>query len=289
MSDPHRYRIFSGVHAMVHRVDLGQVHPALLGVAQRLERNATRVSAACRVPLEFGWWSRLQQRTIDAVLLERHGTLEMPAGAAEREEVMRLVNARVHPGLSAGEAELEQAQEHLEGRLYADQTGRMDAGLQALLASTLVGAWSAVELALGDVWETALNGRPSLLMRGQLGTMLRREPPRYSFQALNGIRAAYAAAFDKVQVTEALASPALAELASMRHVIVHRAGIADAKLINERKSIKHRQITDSCVHEHMPVIFYGREVQRLCEFAFQATFDLIVEVGRVLWETEPRQ
>jgi hypothetical protein len=135
--------------------------------------------------------------------------------------------------------------------------------MRALLYSCAVFAWSAFESALKDAWVTAVNLRPfplghhSLLalgsdavagsgisskqisvgvlakhgfdLRDKIGTII---AEKYDFTGTNGMRAAYAAAFDKEEIIDsALSSDELSRLEAIRHVIAHRAGLVDEEFI----------------------------------------------------------
>jgi hypothetical protein len=134
--------------------------------------------------------------------------------------------------------------------------------LQALLYTSAVYVWSALECALKDAWTEAVNflpllfGHRSLLhipteatpdgitskqvsvgllakhgfdLRDKLGTIL---AEKYDFTGAEGVRNAYAAAFGKEQAVEAVLSAIpLRRLEAIRHLIAHRAGLVDSEFL----------------------------------------------------------
>jgi len=134
--------------------------------------------------------------------------------------------------------------------------------VQALLYTSAVYIWSALECALKDAWIEAVNllpfpfGHRSLLrvpkestvegisskqvsvgllakhgfdVRDKLGTIL---AEKYDFTGTEGIRVAYAAAFGKEQSIESvLSSIPLRRLEAIRHLIAHRAGLVDREFV----------------------------------------------------------
>lgn len=134
--------------------------------------------------------------------------------------------------------------------------------LQALLYTSAVYVWSALECALKDAWTEAVNflplpfGHRSLLhvateatpegitskqvsvgllakhgfdLRDKLGTIL---AEKYDFTGAEGVRTAYAATFGKEQAIEAVLSAIpLRRLEAIRHLIAHRAGLVDSEFL----------------------------------------------------------
>jgi hypothetical protein len=134
--------------------------------------------------------------------------------------------------------------------------------LQALLYTSAVYVWSALECALKDAWTEAVNflplpfGHRSLLhipteatpdgitskqvsvgllakhgfdLRDKLGTIL---AEKYDFTGAEGVRNAYAAAFGKEHAIEAaLSAIPLRRLEAIRHLIAHRAGLVDSEFL----------------------------------------------------------
>jgi hypothetical protein len=152
--------------------------------------------------------------------------------------------------------------------------------MEALLATQFTGAWTACEVLLGDLWEETLNAHPGTLalmnaMSGgnseiqiplwkvgnkefdlskQMGTILK---DKVSFTTLDGSRSAYKKAFADPLVIAAIQSDSLTDLAAIRNVIVHKAGIADGEFQKQTVSPTLKtvpvgtriQITGQLVHD----------------------------------------
>lgn len=148
-------------------------------------------------------------------------------------------------------------------------------GFIAMLANTVINLWTAYETLSGDLWETALNTHPHQLAKlqgkkggkpqtgnddvdgdgdtdgknvslnflhqyrydvsGVMGTLLK---SRYDFSRIEKIRLAYKDAFwcDFPDV-ETMIGMDLYALASVRNLLVHKAGIVDEKFRKNTKSI----------------------------------------------------
>jgi hypothetical protein len=191
-------------------------------------------------------------------------------------------------------------------------------GIEALLASAITGTWTAFEAMAGDLWETALNIHPAGLaeLKGIRNKKLRRDETgpiekadtksiplwlvvkhkfsvadkmgsilreRQRFDHLNGIREAYRLAFFRnfYQVDAALDDAAIDSLASVRHLIVHRAGNVDSSY--ERQAT---YLNIPCAPIGQPIAFDGEIVARLRSGALASSLRLLVAVDE--WITAER-
>jgi hypothetical protein len=142
-------------------------------------------------------------------------------------------------------------------------------GLQRMLENQVTNAWTAFELLGGDLWEAALNAHPHQLsdlkgrsrrnvaqptpsnvaaatvhltmlqrydfdLRARMGSLLK---SRFSFTVLDGIREAYAKAFDEGPITAVLDDTCLEALAILRNVLEHKAGQADEEYVRRAGNI----------------------------------------------------
>ncbi len=135
-------------------------------------------------------------------------------------------------------------------------------GLETLLAAISINAWTTYESLATDLWIAAVNSRPSKLghriakptadgagksilfdeiaihrfdVRDHVGDIL---ATKYNFNKLDELKGAYSRAFGKDSSTARLLFDQKLRMASqVRHVLVHRGGIADQEFIDNTKGI----------------------------------------------------
>jgi hypothetical protein len=128
---------------------------------------------------------------------------------------------------------------------------RLGPGLHAVLSAQVIGAWTACEVLAGDLWEEALNCHPGTLsnlgtgagkidvnkiathrfqVQDKMGTILK---DNYVFSKHGDIGNAYASAFSDATVTAAARNDSIKHLAALRHILVHRGGVADVKFTGQ--------------------------------------------------------
>ena len=188
--------------------------------------------------------------------------------------------------------------------------------IQASMMSYLTTGWTIIETMSADLWEAALNihpsslanlnGTPKRLKGGQIdktqsttresksvpldeiskhkfnvankmGTILR---ARFEFSSLDGIREAYASAFDKesVEIDRALTNKSLDALSAVRNVIVHRDAQADQEYIKKTKFLS--SLPTATVGKHL--LLDGEIVVRLLKPAITAANQLLIAVDNWL-------
>jgi hypothetical protein len=191
--------------------------------------------------------------------------------------------------------------------------------IQASMMSYLTTGWTIIETMSGDLWEAALNihpsslanlsGTPKRLKGGQInqsgstakesksvrldeiskhefnvankmGTILR---GRFEFSSLDGIREAYASAFDKgsAEIDRAITDKSLDALSAVRNVIVHRDAQADSEYIKKTKFLS--SIPTATVGQHL--LLDGEVVVRLLKPAITAANQLFIAVDN--WLAKP--
>lgn len=185
--------------------------------------------------------------------------------------------------------------------------------LQASMMSYLTTGWTIIETMTSDLWEAALNahpaslanlnGSPKRLKGGQvnksapqagtepksirldavsrydfdvankMGTILR---SKFEFSSLDGIREAYACAFDKnsAQIDRALTDKSLDALSAIRNVIVHRDACADAEYVQKTKFLS--TLPKASVGQHL--LLDGEIVVRLLKPSISAANQLFIAV-----------
>ena len=188
--------------------------------------------------------------------------------------------------------------------------------IQASMMSYLTTGWTIIETMSGDLWETALNvhpsslanltGSPKRLKGGQInqsvstsrdsktvrldeisrhgfdvanrmGTILR---GKFEFSSLDGIREAYASAFDKgaTEIDRALTDKSLDALSAIRNVIVHRDAQADDEYVKKTKFLA--TIPRVATGEYL--LFDGETVVRLLKPAIASANQLLLAVDNWL-------
>ena len=184
--------------------------------------------------------------------------------------------------------------------------------IQASMMSYLTTGWTIIETMSADLWEAALNihpsslanltGAPKRLKGGQInqpgsaskesksvrldeiskhefnvankmGTILR---GRFEFSSLDGIREAYASAFDKgsAEIDRAIADKSLDTLSAFRNVIVHRDAVADSEYVRKTKFLS--SLPAATVGHHL--LLDGDIVVRLLKPAIAAANQLFIAV-----------
>lgn len=157
----------------------------------------------------------------------------------------------------------------IEG-MFLELTGQKEfqEAARVLLMSTTTFLWTAFECLATDCWIVALNSGSTNLahktlrelpasdepdgisskhievavlakygfdVKNKLGTILSR---KFKFSSLEGIREAYAAAFqDRQAIDRILGGQELSLLESSRHLIVHRSGIIDEKFLKRNPTV----------------------------------------------------
>jgi hypothetical protein len=111
----------------------------------------------------------------------------------------------------------------------------------------------------------------------KMGTILR---ARFEFSSLDGIREAYASAFDKesVEIDRALTNKSLDALSAVRNVIVHRDAQADQEYIEKTKFLS--SLPTATVGKHL--LLDGEIVVRLLKPAITAANQLLIAVDNWL-------
>lgn len=159
--------------------------------------------------------------------------------------------------------------------------------MRGLLSSIVLGSWTAFEVMTADLWELALNTYPKGLadldankgtakpkrgedqedddhkkiglnqlqkygydLSNKMGTVLK---DKFSFTKLDGIRKAYAAAFDNryKNLHAIVEDKALEHMAAYRNVLIHKGGKADTEFCRQVSS--HPTLKEIVVGEHLPL------------------------------------
>lgn len=154
-------------------------------------------------------------------------------------------------------------QHNISFEMLSSQSPDYDDGPEAWMASQIIATWTAFESMAEDLWEAALNTKPKILSRlagrsqsktkpgddpkrirldwlyqhdfnlaDHMGTIFLEER-RYSFDALDGVRDAYADAFsvDGEAIVKIISDKALDAISLIRNNLVHNGGIIGAKYL----------------------------------------------------------
>jgi hypothetical protein len=175
--------------------------------------------------------------------------------------------------------------------------------------SYITTTWTIIETMFSDLWEMSLNIHPDRLanlpgmrntkdrsnesksirldlisqhgfdLRSKMGTLLR---GKFDFSGLEGVREAYASAFDKsnTQIEKALSNKALDALSAVRNVIVHRDGRVDSDYLKRTKflpALPKAQLD-------RPIWFNGEMVVGLMKPALICANQLLIAVDE--WHTK---
>ena len=173
-----------------------------------------------------------------------------------------MLERRSHVRTEADRLPEEEALDTLEKLMRIHHGTHVPNGLSAIISSCLIMAWGSFEILAGDLWEAAvglcpslkefrgIGGRIALLAankpEGYRATIEKQNrqatpqtPPKpairgvrpYSFGSVSSIREAYSKTFDvrSADIDSILADGRLESLESVRHILVHKAGIADDK------------------------------------------------------------
>lgn len=150
-------------------------------------------------------------------------------------------------------------------------------GYHALLAFQIIGAWTALETLITDVWVAAVNAHPELAARcskdksftiqrlqqhdfnwtGRVGELLK---DKMKLDDWDKAKQTYEQTFDAPRLDAALASITLEAARLIRNSIVHNAGNANSDFAGKRKNF-HRPWRDVREGEQLPLD--GRRVARL--------------------------
>lgn len=195
--------------------------------------------------------------------------------------------------------------------------------LQASMMSYVTTGWTIIETMSGDLWEGALNAHPLSLanltgspkrlkgrqinksstqapkeskiislddisryefnVANKMGTILR---TKFDFASLAGIREAYSSAFNErsAQIDTALADESLDALSTVRNLIVHRDGQADAEYVKKTKFLKSIPTVEIGQHLFLP----GDVVVGLLKPAISAANRLLIAVDEWLAKATQR-
>ncbi|MDB6120576.1 MAG: hypothetical protein JWO08_4357 [Verrucomicrobiaceae bacterium] len=180
-------------------------------------------------------------------------------------------------------------------------------GVNGVLDSMVVSAWTAFEVMAGDLWETALNDHPKYLaslssdglkelklsylerndydLRKKMGS-IHRDVGTYKFQILTGekgIQRAYKDAFHKDgdRVRAAISNKAFEALAVIRNILVHKQGKADRKFLKECKGLPGMEKW-AALNEGDKIQLQGEDVGSLVSASFIGGCALISAVDEWL-------
>lgn len=163
--------------------------------------------------------------------------------------------------------------------------------LHAFYESLVISAWTTFEIVSEDLWECAVNARPTKLgsgnipfnelrvydfnIAGRVGTVMKRDKNR-SFRTLWDIRDEYRGTFSvqNAAMMETLNDPALRYSAAVRNVLIHKGGKIDKEYQEQVNGVPDAYM--GTIGEKFPLT--GKAARKRADAAFDATAKLLKSV-----------
>ena len=164
---------------------------------------------------------------------------------------------------------------------------RLENIVRGYCESSIILSWAAFETVAEDLWEAAVNARPSKLasgnlpidklkiyrfdVRSNLGTMLKDQSR--NFRTLFGIQDAYRNTFQRQgeRINSILSEPPLKYTAAVRNVIIHKGGKIDEEYLDQVSRIPNAY--RSAVGDKFALT--GKMTYDLAEAALKSAADLL--------------
>ncbi len=141
------------------------INPAIYEVANTFKNSIDRILCLAKLPAAIGGQAMRTQLCLDTARFNILGTLEQ--GDEQQEANVLNEGYRLWPVLY----QMWKTETHLhhtqrEAEFVEDACGKVDLankGVDALLASVVIGMWTAFEVLATDMWEEAVNSHPVVL------------------------------------------------------------------------------------------------------------------------------
>ena len=291
---------------------------ALRSVGNAFDRNVGRVFALVFFPAIAITDAMITMACAAQVLEQMPGSSEEDQKKTIFARMAAHYDYRAATMKTGGAAETLKDVEFSAAFSFLGTTGRTVVdGAEGWLAGQITGAWTAFEAMAEDLWETALNTKPKWLagLSGddRLNRRQQREPRqdprrqgdegkkvdlewlqrngydlskcmgtvhkrRYKFDALLGIREAYAEAFsrDYDTIDAILSDKALDALALVRNNLVHNGGIIDEQIVRRAGDLPTELRTTTSIGQ--PMLLNGELVSQLVGPVFKCGYGLVLAV-----------
>ncbi len=227
-----------------------------------------RVGQQANLLLSAYYYGTQVQYVEDCIRVSRTGTLNRNSPWREKGDTtpvdpqtidieFQILDAtiQVEDKIAEGEAEFPNYVRGLNPRFMANfvaawNDDKQRNSLRALYESLVLLAWITFETVAEDIWEAAVNSRPSKLaigniavdvlkmhrfdVRNKLGTVLKYKDGR-SFRTLAGIQVAFDESFSDQgkKIHTILYDPQIRYASAVRNVIVHKAGRIDQEYLDQ--------------------------------------------------------
>jgi hypothetical protein len=273
-------------------------HAAIAVPIQAFTANVSAVILLAVLPAVATHAEKLNQFLFDIVTFRKTGQL---GGRVDLEAISSPEMMAVHRELQAagplmGIVTIGDAARAFEYQTAAER--KIRGGLRSLLSSSLVASWTAFETLAGDLWEAAVNARPSLATKlnkpikpnilqkynyniaRTMGAVMT-EIDAVTFTKLENIRSAYESVFADNHgdsIIAALNDNSLDALSQARNLIVHKAGRCDAEY--KKRAAGLSQLPPLEIGHPLPLD--GLLVKSLLDPAFACCQRLIGSVGNWL-------
>jgi len=177
----------------------------------------------------------------------------------------------------------------LQSLLHSNDAA-LEGSLQSVLQSIVIETWSAFEILVYSLWEGVAQLKNGFGVGIQMNRH-RKDPltgfqRKTGFRTLDGMRFTYQLGFFPApKLLSIIDDMRLFALASVRNVLVHRNGIADAEFVSRQPSLANTPCFAPFVSltEGQPLKLTGISVRDLKAPAIDLAFDLVSEVD--LWVT----
>jgi hypothetical protein len=140
------------------------INPAIYEVANTFKNSIDRILCLAKLPAAIGGQAMRIQLCIDTARLNLLGTLE--GGDEQQEANVQVEVCRLWPVLYQAIQTNAHFHTQREAEFVDDACGKVDLaskGVDALLASVVIGMWTAFEVLATDMWEDAMNFHPVTL------------------------------------------------------------------------------------------------------------------------------
>lgn len=238
--------------------------PEFKSIAETFSANVNRVKSLGSMPVTINYWSSIiSQIGIQSKYETGTDNLDYDTEDAlalgERKFAAFLEGVKSLPPGKFEEHVLSIGGYNVESFTRNDLTGELPRGIEAVLASMIMGAWAAFETLSIDLWIAAVNKFPRPLAQnfskrngdkglnlsilseyefdisGKMGTILRHKG-KAKFDGLNDIKEAYQNTFGENIKNIFENHPKLFESNSIRNLLAHRAGNIDSAFVDRMKS-----------------------------------------------------
>jgi hypothetical protein len=279
---------------------------ALRSVGNAYERNIRRLYSLVLFPPSAVWITRTVQRVTDEIEFRFPKKDERTRIALIDQQVKKKIQqetAIINQNGELGKRLVDQ-QQKLSFSILSERAAEFQDGPEAWMASQIIACWTAFESVAEDLWEAALNAKPTILARlagrkqsnpqpGEDPKRIRVEwlhkyhfdlskhmgtifLERYSFDRLDGIRQTYSDAFslDHDEIIKIVTDKALDAISLIINNLVHNGGIIDGKYQRRLSDLPAEALGEIGT----PILIDGELVAKIIAPVLKHGHDLVVAV-----------